>query len=330
MKLCKLILIIMTFAGWSCQKQMDPVVPIVPEAPIDPEIPIDVEPRTLNGTHWKLVGIMEGETNTLKVLEPDSKNRYIICLDTQYGDIFMVNPSINACYYSSANELYGRFDANYTTQEISFVIYEETKVAETGDGDLWLQIFPAVESFFLERNELRLYYNNSKNYMLFTRGSYDVSDLQANRSENLWDQPLHKIQECLHGKWKVLRVTHWGLPGNYYPANNIVSIDTLNSTVVITTNENDPWSYMNGQNRPYCSFSYNWEIKDVYRGIMGPTQPPNFTTYVMQNEDHEIEGWYFDYIIKIVDDTLLNVVVDYQEKPTYRYYTFLKIKENKP
>ena len=324
MRVYNLILLFMIFAGWSCQKQMDLEVPIVPEAPIA------VEPRTLNGTQWTLTGIMETETNTLKVLEPDSKDCYSIWLDMRWDPIYMVNPAINFYCYSSANELYGNFDANYTTQEISFVIYEETKVAETGDGDLWLQIFPTVESFFLEENELRLYYNNSKNYLLFTQGSYDMSDLQANRFENLFDQPLHKIQECLHGKWKVLRTTHWGLPGNYLPANNIVNIDTLNNTVSITTNENDPWSYMNGRN-PNGTFSYNWKYKDVYRGIMGSTPPPHYTTYVMQNEDTDIEGWYFDKIMKIADDTLLFVVVDYHpEKSRSEEYLFLKIKENKP
>ena len=322
MKISQLILFIMIFAGWSCQKQME-TDPILPVKPIEPDVPPVVEPHTLYATQWKLVGIMYTETNSLKVLEPNSKDSYIIGMDFLERDL-SINQSINVFYYSSTNELYGHYNANYTTQEISFSIYEEMKVPETGDGDLWLNIFPTVESFFVEENELRLYYNKNKNYLLFTNtfGYNGLIDSRSNRIENFWDKPLPKIQECLHGKWKVLLITNTSTLGNFRPANNIVKIDTLNNTIETTTDENDPWSYLNGKESNRWSFSYHWEFKDVYQGKI-----PYCTTYLMQNEDPEIEGWYFDKITKIVDDTLLFVTVDYPpERYGFEAYRFLKIK----
>ena len=140
--------------------------------------------------------------------------------------------------------------------------------------------------------------------------------------ENLHQQPLEIIQECLQGKWKVLMVSKWGFLGILCPTNTFINIDTKNNNVVITENENEQLMIMNGFLNK--SFYYNWELKEVYQWGIG-LRPPCYTTYVMQNNDQDIEGWYFD---KIINDTL-RVVVDYHpDKSDCESYLFLRIRDN--
>lgn len=135
--------------------------------------------------------------------------------------------------------------------------------------------------------------------------------------EDLYAQPLEIIQNCVHGKWKVLEVLTWGFIGTYLPTNTIVSIDTHNNYVVITEYEDE--YYLNG------SFSYSWEEKEVYQ--FGQGVIPRYTTYVMQNNDKKIEGWYFDRI----RDDILFVYCDFcpdRFADGFRNYIFLKIKND--
>jgi len=136
--------------------------------------------------------------------------------------------------------------------------------------------------------------------------------------ENLYEQPLEVIQKCVQGKWKVLMVSRWGYLGLLHPTNTIVNIDTRNNKVVIEEDEGMSGliGYLNS------TFSYSWEKKEVYSSGVG-ARPPCYTTHVLQNNDQEIEGWYFD---KIINDTL-HVVVDYHpDKFDCEAYLFLKIK----
>jgi len=138
--------------------------------------------------------------------------------------------------------------------------------------------------------------------------------------EDLHKQPLQVIQECLHGKWKVIEINRWGFFGLLHPANTIVNIDTQNNKVVITENEDEHYMIMNGLLNH--SFLYSWKKKEVYQYGIG-TRPPCYTTYVMQNTDQKIEGWYFD---KIKNDTL-HIVVDYHpDESNCEAYLFSRIK----
>ena len=124
------------------------------------------ELTSLVGTKWKLVGIMDVKTNTLKVLEPKNCQRcYIIMFNSGLYEDDEYNTNI--VYYSSTNELVGNYNANYETQTISFRIYGGTKVGEVGDGEMWCNIFPTIKSFSFQKNSLRLYYNDQRNYLLF-------------------------------------------------------------------------------------------------------------------------------------------------------------------
>jgi len=164
----------------------------------------------------------------------------------------------------------------------------------------------------ISQNEVNVIFINDIQVYCYNENGMDFSNI-----EDLYAQPLSIIQECVRGRWKVLEVSRWGYFGLLHPTNTIVDI---NNNVVITENEDEHYMIMNGLLN--TSFSYSWKEKEVYQYGIG-IRPPCYTTYVMQNNDQEIEGWYFD---KIRNDTL-HVVVDYQpDKSDCEAYLFLRIK----
>ena len=117
-------------------------------------------PVSLAGTKWKLAGIVETQKSDLKVLEPiECEQCYIIYFDS---DCTIVG-------FTTSNEIIGTYKINFEEKSIIFISFGGTKVGELGDGKLWWDIFPTIKSFFLKKNELRLYYNNQKNYLLFNQ-----------------------------------------------------------------------------------------------------------------------------------------------------------------
>ena len=122
------------------------------------------ESTLLKGTKWKLVGIVDSETNTMEVLEPkDCEKCYTLMFDSDK----YAYAGYNIVYYSASNELVGNYEVNYATQTISFTRPGGTKIAEMGDGDMLREIIPTIQSFLFQGNELRLYNNSQKNYLLF-------------------------------------------------------------------------------------------------------------------------------------------------------------------
>jgi len=304
--LYKLMLLIMFLVCWSCHNQIEVPIDIMPPETKPPvELPQEFDPPNLKGTQWKLNGIVDVETNILKVLEPkECETCYTFTFDT---DTTAFGKSVfNEFYINGLNPI---------------VLYG-TNWGEPEDAGLYKNIIRrSVTSYDANENELKFFFDNNRKYLYFTPGSYNTNlPDELCTVENLWEQPLHVIKECIHGKWKVLKTSFWGSPGNYYPTNNIVNIDTLNNTVLITTEENDPWSRMNANG----TFSFNWEYKEVY-GLEMMSNKPQYSTYVMQNNDNEIEGWFFDNIAK----DILYVVVDFKpyQSQSMRYY-FLKLKNN--
>ena len=116
--------------------------------------------ESLEGTAWKLVGIVDSKTDKLKELEPkDCEKCYTLTFETY--NTFQT--------FSSSNELQGIYKANYSTQTIQITDFRGTKKGEIGDGYLYWNhdIWYTVQTLSLQENELRLYYNDNKNYLLF-------------------------------------------------------------------------------------------------------------------------------------------------------------------
>jgi len=114
----------------------------------------------LIGTKWKLVGIGSLDKIALQELEPkDCEKCYTLTFDTD--NTFLT--------FSSVNELQGNYKADYIAQTIQIFNFGGTKVGEVGGGYLYADPFwdMTIQSFSLQGNELRLYYNENKNYLLF-------------------------------------------------------------------------------------------------------------------------------------------------------------------
>jgi hypothetical protein len=118
------------------------------------------ESNFLIGTKWKLAGIGSLDKIALQELEPkDCDKCYTLTFDTD--STFST--------FSSTNTLQGIYRANYGTQTIQISDFGGTKINEFGDGVLYVNPFweKSIQSFSLQGNELRLYYNENKNYLLF-------------------------------------------------------------------------------------------------------------------------------------------------------------------
>ena len=113
------------------------------------------EPNLLANTKWKLVGIVDVETGKFTELEPkDHKNVYTL--------MFHPNDSISGL--TTCRPVYG------TYSRFSFIIRLNIipfRIKEGGDGDLYVKTFETLSTFSRQGNELKLYYNDNKNYLLY-------------------------------------------------------------------------------------------------------------------------------------------------------------------
>ena len=123
---------------------------------------------SLTGVKWKLAGIVDVKTGELKVLKSltadgkDCEQCYIIT--------FKEDGTFTG--FSTTNELYGNYLINYSTHDFKISGFGGTKAGELGDGQIYDDILPTVQSFDLLESELKLYYNDKDNYL-----SYKLIDL---------------------------------------------------------------------------------------------------------------------------------------------------------
>jgi len=112
---------------------------------------------------WKLVGIVDIQNNSLTELSCEKRRGKCYTLLFLTDDIFAST--------SSSNYEEGNYNANYATNTIKIKILGGTKVGETADGMEWSNILrghsATIDKFELKKRELKLYYNNGKNYLLF-------------------------------------------------------------------------------------------------------------------------------------------------------------------
>jgi hypothetical protein len=114
---------------------------------------------TLKGTKWKLVGIVDAQTGELQVLEPNNcEECYTLTFETD-----------SMCRgNSSSNLIVVKFDVNYKTSAFCISNIGGTEICEILDGDLYRNTLYEVQSFFYTENALILYFNENKNYLLFS------------------------------------------------------------------------------------------------------------------------------------------------------------------
>ena len=125
------------------------------------------DPISLKGTKWKLAGIVDVETGSLKVLEPKDCMKDNRCYTLIFEKLVSDMDDNSFITYTPSNELVGIYGIDNEDQSFFIRIAGGTKVAEHWDGPLFRNCINAVQSFSLRDKELRLYYNENKNYLLF-------------------------------------------------------------------------------------------------------------------------------------------------------------------
>ena len=107
----------------------------------------------LKGTTWKLDGIYNADTKELKVLAPiECEDCYSFTFDTDS----------TAQGKSTTNKL-----GVYLTNPVGIGI--ETFIAEIGDGNLYVKSLNIIDKYTIDKDVLKLYYNDNKNYLEFKR-----------------------------------------------------------------------------------------------------------------------------------------------------------------
>jgi len=115
------------------------------------------ETITLKETVWKLVSFVNVANNEIKEPQPISEKCYLLTF----------NEGNTLTGFSSSNELVGTYILNNKNLSIHINIHQATLVTEAFDGNPYLEALNTAQSFLLHGDELQLYYNDKKNYLLF-------------------------------------------------------------------------------------------------------------------------------------------------------------------
>ena len=114
----------------------------------------------LKNTEWKLINFVDVANNTKKTPEPDSEKCYILKF-LEKGD------SLTAV--SSTNNFIGTYTIDTQTHYILITKFCGTKIKELYDGILYVKSLITVNKYTIDKDILKLYYNDNKNYLEFKR-----------------------------------------------------------------------------------------------------------------------------------------------------------------
>ena len=114
----------------------------------------------LKNTEWKLINFVDVANNTKKTPEPDSEKCYILKF-LEKGD------SLTAV--SSTNNFIGTYTIDTQTHYILITNFCGTKIKELYDGILYVKSLIIVNKYTIDKDVLKLYYNDNKNYLEFKR-----------------------------------------------------------------------------------------------------------------------------------------------------------------
>ena len=114
----------------------------------------------LKNTEWKLINFVDVANNTKKTPEPDSEKCYLLKF-LEKGD------SLTAV--SSTNNFIGTYTIDTQTHYILITNFCGTKIKELYDGILYVESLIKVNKYTIDKDILKLYYNDNKNYLEFKR-----------------------------------------------------------------------------------------------------------------------------------------------------------------
>ncbi len=105
---------------------------------------------------WKLEGIGDLSNNSFEKANPSNcENCYTIT--------FVKDGMFSG--FTASNSFYGEYQIEVTKLKVNN--FTATKVFELGNGEKYSQAIPQIVSFETTKNELKLYYNQGQNYLLF-------------------------------------------------------------------------------------------------------------------------------------------------------------------
>jgi hypothetical protein len=136
---------------------------------IEPEI-------TLQGISWKLIRFVDTETEEMKEPIPPFEERFHLN--------FYYDNTLSG--FSSSNELCGNYEIN-DTSKIRISVKAMTENYEYFDGLYYVESLNDVQFFISKENQLMLYYNEGKKYMLF-RQKARYMELKMNETSHI---PYH-------------------------------------------------------------------------------------------------------------------------------------------
>jgi heat shock protein HslJ len=109
----------------------------------------------LTNTSWKFLGFYSHETDSIEIAQPEGEQCYVINFheDGKFSG------------RTATNEFEGR----YTISDDQIYIHDcfTTKVGEMYDGERFYSSLHEATRYSISNRQLRLYYNNNQDYLLF-------------------------------------------------------------------------------------------------------------------------------------------------------------------
>lgn len=127
---------------------------------------------------WKFIGF--GKLNSSETQTPDPHPNYMYRLHLEKDGTLTG--------YSSVNDLYGKYKINSTNKKVEILNIGGTEVAETTDGNEYVNALTKIKSYDITENQLKLFYEGDE-FLLFK----DLEDFHDD-----WEAPAE-----LTGKWML-------------------------------------------------------------------------------------------------------------------------------
>ena len=130
----------------------------------EPKEPKDTS--SLVNTKWKLIGIVDVETDSLTEPEPkpnDYDKFYTLTFDTD--STFSGQATNNRII-----PFHSKYEIDYVTRTLLFTAIVTTEAMDLGDGELYRKILKKIQSFTINNvhpRQLHLYYDDSKKYLKY-------------------------------------------------------------------------------------------------------------------------------------------------------------------
>ena len=115
------------------------------------------EKDMLTDNKWKLVGFVDAQTVDMREPERWDEETYILTFK-KYQKWEAI---------SSMNRIEGKYSINYSKNKINISMSMGTTACELPDGNIYADALVEVDFFSVEENELKLYYNDKQNFLLF-------------------------------------------------------------------------------------------------------------------------------------------------------------------